>query len=280
MKISLIYTESEQWAIGIRCRSAFLREAGYRPRLILMNSDEIQYSERTLNQLNDLVSDSDIIGISCFSQGSDRAKKVLQHINDNGKITVWGGLHATLNPSECADYADMVCVGEGEEFMLELVERLDKGFDWKDVRNGAYRENGQTIYNELRPLIANLDSLPLPDFTFEDEFHLTGEELRKADTISEGPDGILYSGGRGCAFHCTYCTNAKLKKIFSGKGKWARSVSPQKLVAHAAMLKEIFPDRRYFYFLDEDFLARGLDDIREFSALYHEKVNLPFEFLE
>lgn len=28
---------------------------------------------------------------------------------------IWGGIHPTIRPDECFEYADMVCVGDGED---------------------------------------------------------------------------------------------------------------------------------------------------------------------
>ena len=58
---------------------------------------------------------------------------------------------------------DVVCVGEGEYALRDLVERLERGEDYADIPNLWVRRDEQVIRNPLRPLIADLDELPYVD---------------------------------------------------------------------------------------------------------------------
>lgn len=108
---------------------------------------------------------------------------MLAYLRSRDKRTVWGGIHPTLNAEECIRYADIVCRGEGEGFMLDMIRHLEKGNGWGNVPNAAYLSNGLVVMNKQRPLIQNLDDLPLFDFSFEDEHHLRG-------AIKEGLSGF------------------------------------------------------------------------------------------
>ena len=46
---------------------------------------------------------------------------------------MWGGTHATVRPDECLDFADMVCIGEGEEALIELTRKMKKGQYYYDT---------------------------------------------------------------------------------------------------------------------------------------------------
>ena len=35
-------------------------------------------------------------------------------------LLLWGGIHPTIRAEESLDHADMVCIGEGEETIVEL----------------------------------------------------------------------------------------------------------------------------------------------------------------
>ena len=102
MRIAFIYTEIDRWALGIRSVSAFLKRAGHTTRLILTGPSEDLCSEQALREIKDLVKDADVIALSCFSRGSDKATQIADYLRPLGKFTVWGGMHATLNPEECA----------------------------------------------------------------------------------------------------------------------------------------------------------------------------------
>ena len=280
MNIALICTDADTWGFGIRTISSVLKTAGHSSRLLFLASDSPEYSPDVLEQLKHQVNSADLIGISCLSRGAQRAHQVSAFIRSFGKPVVWGGLHATLNPAECAASADMVCRGEGEETILELAEALEEGRDWRRLRNLAYLAGGSVALNPLRPPIGNLDHLPFPDFERDDEFHVIRNRL---DRAPRPPQGLpvaqaLSIGSRGCAFHCTYCCNRELKDLYAGNGKYIRKMSPARYVEQiAALHRRHFRNASDFFLLDEDFFMRTLPELREFAALYRERVGIPFE---
>lgn len=281
MRIVLIYTNRDRWPLGMRSVSAVLKKAGHHTRIILMGSSSEFYSRQTLREVKDLVKDSDIIGISCLSRGFGKAKQVIKCLRSLKKLIIWGGIHATMVPEQCVESADIVCRGEGEGMMLELVERLEEGRDWKDMANAAYKDNGGIVLNPLRPLISNLDELPLVDFSCEDEFHLTNRGFVQVshvdDLPSSQPGEMVFIGSRGCLFQCTYCINAKLKELFSGKGRYFRKMSISKYIERIRALKQLLPKTKYIWLIDDDFFARSVDELREFSEEFPKQVGFPFE---
>lgn len=281
MEILLLSTENDTWSLGLRSISAVLTAAGHRPRLVFMPTNERYYSEKILNDLALLASHTDIIGVSSLARGSEKAKQVIEFLHSKKKLIVWGGVHPSLNPEECVNWADIVCRGEGEGMMLELVERLSREDDWRNIENIAYKENGTLKMNDLRPVIADLDDLPLPDFSFKEEFHLSKKGFEKVTTLPGLKKGapIIFNSSRGCAFHCTYCCNVKLKGLFPVNGRYVRRMSVSRLIEHAQKLRTIFPEGKYIYFIDEDFAARPVKELAQFSLEYPQKVGLPFECL-
>lgn len=151
VNIALINADKDVWALGMRTVAGVLKEAGHRTRLICTSSNGLMFDQAELEQIRELVKDCDLVGVSSLSQGSQRAGQILETVRPMKKLTIWGGVHATLNPSECAQSADLVCVGEGEGTMVELVERLQADRDWHDLGNVAYRRNGDVVINRIRP---------------------------------------------------------------------------------------------------------------------------------
>jgi len=277
MNIALIYVDQDVEAFGVRNISSALKAAGHETKLVMMKTGDPAYSRQVLEAAKGLVADSDIIGLSCFSRASQKAVQVIEHMRPLGKITVWGGIHATLNAEHCARHADLVCRGEGEEFMLELADRLGKGGNWRDIGNGVYADKGRLVVNEPRPLVGDLDLLPMMDFSRDNEWHLNGEEFVRVSGVCEDTAPIAFNGTRGCAFRCTYCSNAKLKQLVQANGRYVRKLSVEKLVEQAEKLRERFPKARCFNFFDEDFCARPVAEIERFSRMYSERVGIPFE---
>ncbi len=87
---------------------------------------------------------------------------------------------------------DFVVHGEGEETLFELQEALKIGKDVSVIKGLFSKKDGKVFYKEDRPLITNLDSLPLADFTGID--------------FSLYPDAMIpVSSSRGCPNRCIYC---------------------------------------------------------------------------
>jgi radical SAM superfamily enzyme YgiQ (UPF0313 family) len=258
--------------------SSVLKREGHEARILLMHCGCAHYTATQLHGLEYLIQGSVLVGVSCHSLGCDRAQQVLRYLKKAGIPTVWGGIHATLNAVECADVADMVCIGEGEGAIVDLVRRLEQNLDWHNILNIAYNNNGSFIRNPLRPL-AEMDTLPVLDFSCLEEFELKHQGFERRlhchDLVTEE---IPFLASRGCAFHCTYCCNAKLREMYTGKGHYVRKHSVAGFVERAATLrKQYFPQGKRLFFVDDDFLDRSMDELEEFSRTYPARVGLPFE---
>lgn len=285
LKTALLCTDSDLWGLwgfGIRMISAVLRRAGHSTRLIFLPPESQGYPPDVLEETKELVKSADVIGLSCYSQGSRNARQLTTCLRELRKPIVWGGLHATLNPGECAETADIVCRGEGESTILELAEILEAGRDWGHVRNLAYIRRSQLVINPVRPPIRDLDELPLFDFERQDEFHLTkGQIIQASWRAEDSPKGQAYFiGSRGCGFHCTYCCNRRLKELYAGNGNYVRRMSVSKYVEQLDTLhKRHFPRATGFFLFDEDFFMRSVEELREFSELYRKRIGIPFSCL-
>jgi len=277
MHITMISADDEVWASGLRSISSTLREAGHRTTMIFAGASEVPVNESVIRRITALVEDSEIIGISSMSRGSARAKTLIEGLRPLGKLIVWGGIHPTLFPEDCTGHADLVCRGEGEEFMLDLAERVGSGRELADIPNGAYLSNGRTILNDLHPLIADLDGLPLLDFAFENEYILDPTGTLVPNTEMREKAIVLFSGSRGCNNNCTYCSNSQLKSIYRGNGRYVRKMSIPRFVEVAGEYRRLFPRAKQFYFTDEDFFARPVEEMRELAETYPGHVGVPFE---
>jgi len=277
MRITLIDTDNE-WALGSRMISAVLKHHQHQTRIVLMLSSRPGYDSNELSALESLAADSDLIGVSCHSVGSDKARTILQHLKRLSIPTVWGGIFATLNPEECLEVADMVCVGEGEGMIADLVNCMTSAADWHSVPNLAYKDGDKIIRNPLRPLVHRMDDLPLLDFSCCDEFYLADGKLNKRLDMSEfAQEAIPFLGSRGCTFRCTYCCNGRLREIYAGSGNYVRKHSIEQCTARPAMLRKQLPTGKYIFFVDDDFLDRTTEELQSFSVEFPQQVGLPFE---
>ncbi len=287
--ISLISTDTFGSCHGIRSISVYLKTHGYTTSIYFMRTPRRFYSKHILNDLRVRVSNSNLIGISCLSQNAEKANQVIEFLKPLGIPIVWGGIHATLNPERCLEYADIVCIGEGEGAILDLAESLDDKDKIKTIKNIWVKENGFIYKNELRPLISNLDELPLEDYELDKQFVLVQSKyinkiiqpglvftqyrylLNKSDRR-----GFSVMMSRGCPFSCFYCYNYDLHKLYGEDNPKVRRKSVEAAISELVYRKQTIANFNFFVFDDDEFLGRPLEEIKRFSAAYKEKVNLPF----
>jgi anaerobic magnesium-protoporphyrin IX monomethyl ester cyclase len=214
----------------------------------------------------------ELIGFSALSTMIHTTEKLADWAKEsypNIPIIV-GGKHATVAPDETIQYPsfDFLCVGEGEEALLELVNKMVAKDNLTNIQNIWTKIDGVVFKNPVRPLIQDLDSLPYPDLSIWDKRQLLkpfkGKVYKAADFFSS----------IGCSFNCSYCINQHLHDLYGLKGFY-RQKSPERIVAEVKHMKEEY-GIEFLKFNDEDFLMRNVETLRKISKLYREEVNLPF----
>lgn len=143
--VTLISTDNVLTCHGLRSIPSLLKKHGHKTRLIFLPSLKRRYEGKTLSSLKELVSDSDLIGITCYSQTLSKAVQVIGFFKETKLPLVWGGCHATLNPEQCIQLVDFVCVGEGEWSCLNLVDNLDNRDAIKTIPNLWVKQRGRYI---------------------------------------------------------------------------------------------------------------------------------------
>jgi len=239
---------------GIRHISSFLKEKGYSTLMIHFNQlrftvellDNDYFTSHGLaheicpaEDLKLLISllkklNPRIVGISVSSVTMRAAAKITLEIKRNIEtLIVWGGIHAILAPEECIPYADIVCVGEGEYPMWELVEQLRKKQTWAGIKNLWIRNNEYIEKNELMPLIEDLDTLPFPDFIQDgNEILIDSGKLGESHHILSAGSKNIYPimTSRGCMFNCSYCCNSAIRQRYKDKGSYLRRRSVDSII--------------------------------------------------
>ena len=164
-----------------------------------------------------------------------------------------------------AEGADFVIIGEAEQTLLELADHLKTGDEeYSHIRGIAYTDNGKTIKNVSRPVLKELDSLPLPAWDL-----LNINPYRDAWMKSAGYFSLNIGTTRGCPFKCNWCA----KPIY---GNRYNSRSPQNVVNEIKLLKDNF-DIDHIWFCDDIFgLKPGW--VQEFAGLLkEEKIQIRFK---
>ncbi|MBI2864862.1 MAG: cobalamin B12-binding domain-containing protein [Chloroflexi bacterium] len=162
----------------------------------------------------------DLVGITGYTTYAPRMLDICRRVKAmNPHIrTVLGGYHASLCPEDFdEECVDVIVVGEGEVTFRELVTALQDGKDLSAVQGIIYRQNGRRVATPWRPLITNLNALPLPARTLTDHY-------RPAYHFHFWEGTYLVETARGCPYRCTFCA---VWKFHQGK---CRVRTPERVV--------------------------------------------------
>jgi anaerobic magnesium-protoporphyrin IX monomethyl ester cyclase len=163
----------------------------------------------------------DAIGFSLASSATYGLMLQARHESAfaTGALVMVGGVHCNFYPeSSLADFdAAVAAYGESEETVLEILSRVGSR-DFTGIPGILWRErDGQLHRSPPRPLIRDIDQLPLPARHLLPAGHvimadrLAGTDLRMAH--------VMFS--RGCPFPCSFCA-AGQTRIQYRSGKSAR----------------------------------------------------------
>jgi len=209
----------------------------------------------------------DIVAFSSLTGGHLWVESCAEEIKKNKKWDIpiiVGGSHPTFFPKMINHaYIDFICRGEGEYALAELLDRMDTGKDVTSIPNIWTKQNGKIIKNEVRPLIDNLDLLPMPDRSHYERYSFLKNNPHKKMITS-----------RGCPFSCTYCYNSAFKSLYKNKGKLVRRRSVENVLQEILLLQQDV-GWKTLEFVDDAFLA-DRNWFLQFANEYQKKVNLPY----
>lgn len=281
MKFVLISTSTYPSDQGLRTVSSCLKRSGHKVKMIFLPAEEayhMKYPECAVNQIIEICKDAGVIGISSYASTSVRAEDIIEKLKPLGKPIVWGGPHATISPQMCIEKVGIVCVGEGEEAMVELADKIEKGEDYSHVQNFWVKKGKKIFKNEIRQMPHMLDNLAPPDYDLEDHYILKKDSL--TPFFEKDLNGmIFFMTTRGCVNACTYCSNHRYRQLYTGKGKLLRSYSIGYVITELVRLKNKFSTIGVFDIRDETLLARSYEDIKEFADRYKKEVGVRFKAL-
>lgn len=291
MEICLISLIEDVGCINLRYLSSYIRSKGHSTKLIFLprlysegwssaESYKYPYNPKILQQLKNLCSSSDIIGISLMSCHFDNAVNITKYLKESNKPIIWGGIHPTISPYECLEYADMVCIGEGENSIVELLNYMQKSPGEDILISGILAGEEQQI--SVGKKIENLNELGFPDYDMDHQYVLYKNNIEQLNNIilSECFDGrYRTSFSRGCVSSCTYCCNNILKLIYGNKTQPIRWRSIDNQIAELKWAKTNLNNITKIEFSDDTFLARPYSQIEEFAFKYKKEIGLPFILL-
>ena len=230
-----------QGNLGLGYLAAVLRRHGYSVQVIDIEQDP-QEILRIATELNPI-----LIGFSLIFQFFiDRYAALLYLLRKNGidcHFTM-GGHFPSLSYEQTLELVpelDSVVRFEGETTLVELVDAVTTGKDWREIHGIAFRNELGVTLTKPRALLEDLDQLPYPDRDYEPEA-----------VIGRGIMPILAS--RGCARTCSFCSIHTFYR--AAPGRIVRTRKPAEVVREMSMLHEE-RGTTIFLFQDDDFPLFG-----------------------
>jgi anaerobic magnesium-protoporphyrin IX monomethyl ester cyclase len=189
-----------------------------------------------------------LVGLGCMTPEFEGAEIVARQVKefDPALPIIFGGQHPTIVPEEmlAQEFCDFVCIGEGEETFGHFLEIWACGGDLSQAPGLAYKNAGRPKRNPPRPMIADVDSIPVPAYHLLDIGRYA--EANSARYTPKYRRSIQLFTSRGCPWRCTYCHDLFGKKF---RGRSPESVlAEMKLLYHQYGIQEFMIEDDIFNF--------------------------------
>ena len=276
MKVTFVAMGAEN--LSLESISAVLKQEGHTTNLAFdpslfddANYFTVPFLHRIFDDRKGLVGkiisqEPDIVGFSVFTDNFRWALSVAEDIKNQIDVPIiFGGIYPTATPEyvisqECVD---IVCVGEGEYPMLELVNSLENGGIDYSIRNLWFKSKGNLIRNPARSLI-DIEKLPILD-----------KELFENDV--EIDRMYMTMTTKGCPYNCSYCSQNFMNKFnyeIDGKNRDLRRRSVDSVMNELLVMKEKYGYREVGFY--DSVLTVNKKWTLELLSRYKESIKVPF----
>jgi anaerobic magnesium-protoporphyrin IX monomethyl ester cyclase len=243
--------DPKQWATGQPYpplatigAAALMRESGFRVSLFdtmfVEDPNEVMYTLQAERPDFFVIYDDGFNYLTkmCLTNMRDAAYQMIRLAKDRGCTVILSSSDSTDHYEEyLRQGADFVLLGEGEQTLLELVTALGDGkhrdavsserpADFSAIRGLAYLQNQLPLKTAARPVMRDLDALPLPAWDL-----VKMDDYRNIWMKQHGYFSLNISTTRGCPFKCNWCA----KPIY---GNRYHARSPLHVVKELKDLKE------------------------------------------
>lgn len=240
----------------------------YLSSVLKMNGHQVSLLDSSFDKICGVIKEQNIglFAISCMNTDykyyldlSQRIKKIFPKVP-----IIWGGPTPTFNPDIIKEYGiDIICRGEGEIALLELVNRLERKQSIQNIPNLWIKKKSVIKKNNVGPFVHDLDTSPFPDRSLTQSF----------PQFKYSPIKVVMAS-RGCPFNCSFCFNHRYHELYKGKGKIIRTRSVENVIKELEELK-IKYRANFFYFLDDVFPYEN-KWLADFTKEYVRRINIPF----
>ena len=255
------FTQRPIQPMGLLYLASVLRRAGHSVRIIDGEVERIGH-----DALVDIVAAErpDLFGMTTTTAQATWAFALAEALKRRvpGTFVGLGGPHASSLPERSLQEApslDAVVFGEGEQTILEIMDRLRSRDTLEGVHGTAFRDKDGIVVNVSRELVEDLDSLPFPAWDLI--------PMQKYVASTSFPNKVKqYTNiftSRGCPYGCTFC---------GAKTTWTRKFrarSPENVIAEIEEVYTRFGIPNFF--ISDDLFTLKRKRVLEICNLIIEK---------
>lgn len=277
MKIAFVTIGAEY--IGVELMAAYLRRTGHEVKAYCdesvfddKNYFTIPWLARLFNRRKQVIEQivrykPDMLGISVITNSYQWALEIARGVKGLAPEIeiIFGGVHTTSVPDEVIgqECVDMICVGEGQEAIVELAGSFDAGDMRTDISNIWFKSGGNVIKNPQRPQVQDINTMPLIDksvYEGEVPLHLS----------------YLALSQYGCPFSCSYCAVTTLNSNSKSLGgKSLRFMSVDNVIREIKTYKDKYGFDSVFFMTNT--FTSDKQWVMEFAEKYPREVRLPYK---
>lgn len=217
----------------------------------------------------------DLIAVSCTETTFLRGLKLIEETKDLKIPNVFGGVFPTFAPDLAISYndVDMICVGEGENAILDLANAISNKQPISKITN-LWIKDGKDIEKNSISRPVELEKLPVIT-----DVELFGEKRFYRPMGGKIRRLLPVETHRGCPYTCSFCNSPGQNRLY-GDGDFTKGLSffrkkPMKLVQEEIENHIKKHNVEYIYFWADTFLAWSDKEFDEFINMYS-KIKLPF----
>jgi len=203
----------------------------------------------------------DVIGISYRSRMAKMAFEVscsARTATGHRVPIIAGGIGATsaaiVGPWRAWDWANYICLGEGDDVIKWLLEPSDEKFCPVPLIERKREHMPHRGSSVVGPLLQNLDDAPFPDYTAETTWTIVrGKVIHPDGRLDNDRGAYPLLTSRGCPRACTYCHNSTVHELYRGQ-KYCRQRSVEDVMTEIFNARERW-DLKLLSIYDDLFIA-------------------------
>ena len=246
-----------------------------------IDDDDLHFKKTTRSAVNDFRStvkdfQPDIIAVSCTETTFLRGMKIIDQTRDLGVKNMLGGVFPTFAPELVMQYpnVDMLCVGEGENTIIDLANTISNKDDYSNITNLWIKQNNGTIIKNSVSRPVDINEVPaITDIELFDEqrfYRPMGGKIRRLLPVETH---------RGCPYTCSFCNSPGQNRLY-GDGDFLKGMSFFMKKSMDLVKEEIQNHIKkhnveYIYFWADTFLAWSDQEFDEFIKMYSQ-IKLPY----